>query len=130
MNGESARRNASRRFVLPSGKTAKVIYAAKVARRSRSPHICVSCVSTLVQPVEWAQAGASHWMILLRCPECGWTATEIFRDDEVAELDAELDRGTDQLVADLALLAAANLRAEIDEFARRLDAGLIVADDF
>jgi len=76
------------------------------------------------------QAGASHWRILLCCPECGWTRTGVFHDDEVAGFDALLERGTDQLVADLALLAAANLEAEIDEFVRRIGAGLITADDF
>ena len=72
-----------RRVVLPSGKTIEVVYfddspgapqqsghpAPAPAQPERTDlHVCGSCGSDLVYPVEWDEAGATHWEVSLRCP--------------------------------------------------------------
>ena len=91
-------RHYVRRVVLPSGKTIEVVYfedqqAAGAAPVPRPPpakshdeavddlHVCGSCASTLVYPTEWEEAGATHWEVTLRCPNCEWAGTGIFEQD-------------------------------------------------
>jgi len=93
-------------------------------------HVCGSCESPLVQPVEWHRMPGDHWQIELRCPECEWHGTGVYTADEVAAFDEEIERGTDTLLADLSALAEANFEDEIDSFAAALQAGAILADDF
>jgi hypothetical protein len=132
-----------RRVVLPSGKTIEVVYfddtAAAKAHRSlpattqpeRSDlHICGSCGSDLVHPVEWDEAGTTLWEVSLRCPNCEWSGTGIFEQDIVDRFDEELDRGTESLVRDLRRLVHANMEEDIDRFVTALHAGHIVPEDF
>lgn len=131
-----------RRVVLPSGKTIEVVYfddsaagtqAAGVpapARERTDLHVCGSCGSDLVYPVEWDEAGATHWEVSLRCPNCEWNGTGIFEQDVVDRFDEELDRGTESLVRDLRRLIHANMEEDIDRFVTALQAGHIVPEDF
>ena len=32
---------------------------------------CRACSSQLVQPLEWARIDEQHWIVEVRCPECG-----------------------------------------------------------
>jgi hypothetical protein len=127
-----------RRLVLPSGKTIDVVYfgdaAAAARRREPEPvedlHVCGTCDSELVYPVDWEEAGDEHWEVTLRCPNCGWTGTGVFEQDVVERFDEELDRGTEALVRDLKQLMQANMEDEIDRFVSALQAGHIVPEDF
>ena len=38
--------------------------------RREQLHVCFNCAGELVYPLDWAEEGASHWRIVLRCPEC------------------------------------------------------------
>ena len=126
-----------RRVVLPSGKTIEVIYfgehpdaAAPVAEPADELHICGSCESELVYPVDWEEAGETHWEVTLRCPNCEWSGTGVFEQDVVERFDEELDRGTDNLVDDLKRLIRANMEEEIDRFVRAVNADAILPEDF
>jgi hypothetical protein len=135
-----------RRVVLPSGKTIEVVYfedqqAAGAAPVAATPtkthdntvddlHVCGSCASTLVYPTEWEEAGATHWEVTLRCPNCEWSGTGIFEQDLVERFDEELDRGTEALVRDLKRLAHANMEDEIERFTTALTEDHIVPEDF
>lgn len=131
-----------RRVVLPSGKTIEVVYfedQAAAALPGGAPardeavgdlHICGSCGSHLVYPTEWEEAGATHWEVTLRCPNCEWTGTGIFEQELVERFDEELDRGTEALVRDLKRLSHANMEDEIERFTRALAEGHIVPEDF
>jgi hypothetical protein len=142
-------RHYVRRVVLPSGKTIEVVYfdeqAATAAPVAATPapalgpahdetasdlHLCGSCASSLVYPTEWEEAGATHWEVTLRCPNCEWSGTGIFVQDIVERFDEELDRGTEALVRDLRRLAHANMEDEIERFCEALAADHIVPDDF
>ena len=141
-------RHYVRRVVLPSGKTIEVVYfedqpiadgTAPVANAAPAPahddaitdlHICGSCASNLVYPTEWEEAGATHWEVTLRCPNCEWSGTGIFEQDLVERFDEELDRGTEALVRDLKRLAHANMEDEIERFTTALLDDHIVPEDF
>ena len=149
MSHDHDNRHYVRRVVLPSGKTIEVVYfeehpaAAPVGAQPVEPapralpgrpgadlHVCGECASGLVYPLEWEEAGPSHWEVTLRCPNCESVATGVFDQPTVERFDEELDRGTDALVRDLKRLTHANMEDEIERFARALEAGHIVPDDF
>lgn len=145
-------RHYVRRVVLPSGKTIEVVYfddqavptaEAPAAGWTRTEpehghhdeaatdlHICGSCASNLVYPTEWEEAGATHWEVTLRCPNCEWSGTGIFEQELVERFDEELDRGTEALVRDLKRLAHANMEDEIERFTTALLEDHIVPEDF
>jgi hypothetical protein len=125
-----------RRVVLPSGKTIEVVYFGTPAAAGPTPepitdlHVCETCDSELVYPVDWDEAGDTAWEVTLRCPNCEWSATGVFEQDVVERFDEELDRGTEALVRDLKRLMQANMEEEIDRFVSALQAGHIVPEDF
>jgi len=140
-------RHYVRRVVLPSGKTIEVVYfedqaagtAPLAAPAPAAPahddhvqdlHVCGSCHSNLVYPTEWEEAGATHWEVTLRCPNCEWAGTGIFEQELVERFDEELDRGTEALVRDLKRLSHANMEDEIERFTAALNADHIVPEDF
>ena len=93
-------------------------------------HMCGTCNSDLVYPVEWEEAGSTHWQVALRCPNCEWTGTGIFEQDAVERFDEELDRGTEALVRDLRRLMHANMEDEIERFVAALGDDHILPMDF
>ena len=136
-------RHYVRRVVLPSGKTIEVVYfedqQAEQAPGAATPahdesisdlHVCGSCTSTLVYPTEWEESGTSHWEVSLRCPNCEWSGTGIFEQDQVERFDEELDRGTEALVRDLKRLVHANMEEEIERFVGALEGDHILPSDF
>src|SRR5690606_29369515 len=116
-------RHYVRRVVLPSGKTIEVVYFEDTpSARNRLPgsqrdlHVCGSCGSELVYPVEWQESGAAHWHVALRCPNCEWSGTGVFEQQAVEIFDEELDRGTEALVRDLRRLVQANMEEQVERF--------------
>jgi hypothetical protein len=128
-----------RRVVLPSGKTIEVVYfddlraadgpAGRIPPRS-DLHVCGSCACELVYPLEWQEAGSSHWQVTLRCPNCEWSGTGVFEQSAVEAFDEELDRGTEALVRDLKRLVRANMDEQVERFVEALRSGLITPEDF
>jgi hypothetical protein len=141
MSREADNRHYVRRVVLPSGKTIEVVYFDEtpgldaierpaVTEVGVDLHLCGSCDSDLVFPVEWDEAGATHWEVTLRCPNCEWTGTGVFDQNVVERFDEELDRGTEALVRDLKRMMHANMEDEIERFVLALEGDHIVPDDF
>jgi hypothetical protein len=133
-----------RRVVLPSGKTIEVVYFEDqdhIERPAATPllprstervdlHVCGRCESELVFPVEWDEAGATHWEVTLRCPNCEWSGTGVYEQEVVERFDEELDRGTEALVRDLKRLMQANMEDEIERFCDALDGDHVLPEDF
>jgi hypothetical protein len=141
MSEQADNRQYVRRVVLPSGKTIEVVYFEEhphaplaghgaALESATDLHVCGDCGAGLVYPVEWEEAGATHWEVSLRCPNCEWFGTGVFEQAVVERFDEELDRGTEALVRDLKRLMHANMEDEIDRFVAALHAGHIVPDDF
>jgi hypothetical protein len=140
-----------RQVQLPSGKVIEVVYfadqhrpagdkaaaAAPQAAQTQPPartggdlHVCPRCDGRLVYPLDWAEAGSSHWEVSLRCPECEWRDVGVFAQTVVEQFDIELDRGAEALLHDLKNLAHANMSEDIERFTRALEADHIVPSDF
>jgi hypothetical protein len=137
MNSQNDSTPYVRRVVLPSGKVIEVVYfgdetsaAHPTSQTAEDLHVCGSCESELVYPVDWDEAGDSHWEVMLRCPNCEWAGTGVFEQEIVERFDEQLDRGTEALVRDLKNLMQANMEDEIERFVSALEAGHIVPEDF
>jgi len=142
MSEPSDHRHHVRRVVLPSGKTIEVVYfdeqspvrmpdeLKRAVDHHPDLHVCMLCESELVYPVEWSEAGTTHWQVTLRCPNCEWTDTGIFDQPTVERFDEELDRGTEALVRDLKRLMTANMEDEIERFVTALEGDHVLPEDF
>ena len=130
-----------KKVVLPSGKTIEVVYFAEAAQRETEPaprkpepdqdlHTCLDCGSTLVQPVEWEEAGPENWTVLLHCPNCDVYREGVFSQACVEAFDEVLDDGADALARDYKRLTHANMAGEIEAFAAALAADAILPEDF
>ena len=106
---------------------------ARTTRPSPTSTSAATCDSDLVYPIEWDEAGAAHWEVTLRCPNCEWIGSGVFEQEIVERFDEELDRGTEALVRDLRRLTHANMEDEIERFvtrARRRDRRASAPTDF
>ena len=131
-----------KRVALPSGKTIEVVYfedqvvaddrvtEPELRSEAIDLHLCGCCESSLVYPTEWEEAGATHWEVTLRCPNCEWSGTGVYEQEVVERFDEELDRGTEALVRDLKRLMHANMEDEIERFIDALDQDQILPEDF
>jgi hypothetical protein len=99
-------------------------------QHDRPLHVCRWCGSDYASLVDWEEAGATHWRILLRCGECGvWCADTV--DNKAAKaLDRELDRATASIARDLALLDHERMAEQAEVFTHALERDLIDAADF
>lgn len=137
MNQRNDNSQYVRRVVLPSGRAIEVVYFQPLAledaaepREVDDLRICPECYRDLVYPVEWEEASATDWEVLLRCPNCEWSEVGVFDQATVDRFDERLDEATDELVDNLQTLARANMEEEIERFAEALDADAIWPDDF
>ena len=121
-----------KRVSLPSGKTIEVVYFQDTRRQTqhRELHICPTCESHLVYPMQWSEASQTHWEVTLRCPNCEWYETGVFNQETVECFDEELDRGTDDLLEDLKLLVYANMEEQIERFCEALSKDYVLPEDF
>jgi hypothetical protein len=132
-----------KRIVLPSGKTIEVVSFEDVTEQLAAPeatehsvapadglHVCTECDSKLVYPTDWEEEGPDKWYVELHCPNCDWTGGGIFEQDLLDEFDEELDRGMEELAADLGRLARANMAEDVDRFVAALEADAIQPMDF
>jgi hypothetical protein len=97
---------------------------------SQGLHVCPSCSSHLVQPVEWEPVGDEAWSVLLRCPECEVFQAGVYGQAELDAYDLELDRGESLLRVEYLKLSTENMAAEIDTFAHALSADALLPEDF
>jgi hypothetical protein len=106
----------------PSGRDA--------SRHAEDLHICPSCDSELVQPVDWAPASGRRWLVELRCPECEWTGGGTYSQKVVDRYDEVLDDGTESILDDLNRLSRANMEEHVEAFAVALWDDRILPEDF
>jgi hypothetical protein len=99
-------------------------------RQAEDLHICPSCDSHLVIPVDWAPVSGKRWKVDLRCPECEWAGGGTYSQHVVDRYDEVLDEGTEALLEDLTNLSRANMEEHADAFALALRDDLILPEDF
>jgi hypothetical protein len=92
--------------------------------------VCPECTSRLVHPIEWDLVDRKYWQVLLRCPECEWTDTGIYTQQEADAFDIKLDKGARQLSSALKRFTMAIMKDELAIFSRALEADQILPEDF
>ena len=128
----------TRRVTLPSGRSIEVVYFEPLAAQAGAApqhdiddlSICPECDRDLVYPVDWEEASATHWEVVLRCPNCEWTEVGTYDQATVDHFDEQLDLSTEALIRDLRRLVQANMEAEAERFAAALEADAILPEDF
>lgn len=123
-------RHSISRIVLPSGRAIEVVRFDLEPTEHDGLHVCPSCSSQLVQPVEWLQAPVGFWRLTLQCPNCDWWRDGVFDQAQVDALEEELDDGLAAVLSDLRRLTHANMAGEIERFVTALGTDLILPEDF
>ena len=136
-----------RQVVLPSGRTIEIVYLDGRATAITAPQsglysedvlveqardlmACGGCGCELVQPVDWDEAGARHWQVTLRCPNCEQLGTVVVEDEVVDHYDLELERGAAELARTLHVLVEENIEIEALRLRHALEGGHVLPEDF
>jgi uncharacterized Zn finger protein len=69
-------------------------------RKKASAHVCRTCSSSLVQPLEWLRLD-ERWEVLLRCPECESVYRLVLAQPDVNELSQNVEAGFGSLLHDI-----------------------------
>lgn len=94
-------------------------------------HICPDCSRTFVVPRQVVDViDADRFLVELECMNCGWREISQEGDQRLEALDRELDRQTADMREALELAQLTRRMDEIDAFARALQAGHILPEDF
>jgi hypothetical protein len=108
-----------KRIVLPSGKTIEVVSFEEVAEQLAVPGAEETLEQTAA-PIEGLHV----------CVDCDSTGGGVFEQDLLDEFDEELDRGMEELAADLGRLARSNMAEDVDRFIAAMKADAIQPMDF
>jgi hypothetical protein len=81
-------------------------------------------------PIEWEPLGDAHWLMAMRCGQCGTWLEMIVPNDVAAAMDVELDRQQTAIAAAADALERERMAAEAEAFIAALERDLIDADDF
>jgi hypothetical protein len=93
-------------------------------------HVCLTCGSDLVYPVDWAPAAPRQWSVKLRCPDCESHREGVFDQNTVDRFDEVLDDGSQAILDDLTKLSHANMSDDIERFVVALRDDLVLPEDF
>lgn len=136
-----------RQVLLPSGRAIEIVYldghatalgALREATEQDALHAevaqdlttCGACGCPFVQPVDWDEAGARHWRVTLRCPNCEDCGTVVVEDEVVDHYDLELERGAAELARSLHDIVEENIEREAARLREALDGGHLLPEDF
>ena len=115
---------------LPENESSGVRMPVRRSVRPENLHICPSCDSPLVYPVEWAAVDMTHWRVELRCPECEWRRVDLFDQETVDRYDDVLCEATDALAARLEEIEREQMASDVERFVAALAADAITPFDF
>ena len=136
-----------RQVLLPSGRAIEIVYldghatalgdlreaVAVDQAHAEAAHdltTCGACGCRFVQPVDWDEAGARHWRVTLRCPNCLDSGTVVVEDEVVDHYDLELERGAAELARALHEIVEENIEREAGRLRAALDGGHLLPEDF
>ena len=111
--------------------TASRFSAASLRRPpSAASHYCRDCWRSMVCPIAWETDGEEHWLMELRCGECGaWREVRV-TNAEAKEFDYTLGRHTTQIRRALARIDRERMEAELEVLVGALEHDLIDPADF
>ena len=93
--------------------------------------VCSTCHEPFVVPVDILGV-AGHWryVVELSCTNCGWSGVQVHDEAALERLDRALDAQTVQMRSAIEVLGVARELDRIDRFARALDDGDVLPEDF
>jgi hypothetical protein len=93
-------------------------------------HLCPQCEGDLVYPMSWEERSGDSWRIERRCPNCEWSHTGDFSQDEVELFDDVLNEGTEDLLVSLRNFARSNMEEDVERLIEAIRLDLIQPMDF
>ena len=91
---------------------------------------CPPCDADALCPIEWVTFGDDHWLMWMRCGECGRALEAIVDNVKAAAIDIEMDRQQAQIAATADALSLERMAIEAETFISALDWDLVDASDF
>ena len=91
---------------------------------------CPACDADALCPMEWDTFGDDHWVMWMRCGNCGGWLEAVVDNRKAAALDVLLDRQQAQIAAAARALESERMAAEAEPFIAALRLDLIDASDF
>jgi hypothetical protein len=96
----------------------------------KPPLSCKRCEADALCPIAWETFGDDHWLMWMRCGECGGWVDTIVDNRTAAAIDAEMDRQQSRIAAQADALAGEQMAAEVEAFVSALERDLFDASDF
>jgi hypothetical protein len=91
---------------------------------------CPECRRPAVCPMEWETDGDEHWLMQLRCGECGdWREVRV-TNEQARSYDLALDRQAAEIQRALDRIDRERMETELNMLVRALEHDLIDAADF
>ena len=91
---------------------------------------CPECRRPAVWPIAWEADGDEHWLIELRCGECGTWRGVRATNHEAKSFDVALNEHTDQICRALDRIDRERMEAELDALIGAFEHDLIYPADF
>lgn len=92
--------------------------------------LCPQCRRSTVCPIAWETDGDEHWLIELRCGECGdWRGLRV-TNEQAKAFDVTLDRHTEEIRRALDRIDRERMETELDVLVGALAYDLIDPADF
>jgi hypothetical protein len=103
--------------------------------RSRKPALrpllaCPDCDADALCPLEWTTFGDRHWLMWMRCGECGGALQMLVDNLTAAAIDLAMDRQQAAMAAQADALSLEQMEAEVEAFVGALEQDLVDASDF
>lgn len=91
---------------------------------------CPMCRSSMVCPVAWETDGDSHWVMELRCGECGVRRVARVTNDEAKAYDLALGAQMNRIKRALRRIEHERMKDELEALVGAFERDLIDAGDF
>src|SRR5215207_6148979 len=104
-------------------------------RRRRAPEptsllACPQCDADALSPMEWEAFGDGHWLMWMRCGECGGWIQMLVPNATAGLMDVELDRQQAAIAAQADAFEAERMAVEVESLITALERDLVDASDF
>jgi hypothetical protein len=91
---------------------------------------CPECDADALCPMQWEAFGDDHWLMSMRCGECGGWIQMLVGNGTAAVMDTELDRQQAAIAAQADAYEAERMAADVETMIVALKRDLVDASDF
>lgn len=98
--------------------------------KQKAAHICRTCGSSLVQPIDWVHVEEHRWRVSMRCPECCSLYDLALEQEDVNEFSYQLEHGFQCLLEAIDYLDQQAFECECETFIAAVWADAVFPMDF